>query len=95
MQRCLIGSWLLTAGTNGGGADNACGLDCSVRAWNVDVRDRVVVKESGTPVVIVWEVVRLDGKGRVVVALERGGRPVLEIWDVGLGGDGDGVLDGG
>ncbi len=74
-------SWLLTGGKDGGGDDNACGIDASVKAWKVDGPDIGIVKQIGLSAETVWEVVSLDESRRVVVALMRRGRPMLEIWE--------------
>lgn len=79
VTRGMLGPWLVTGGKDGGGEEDVCGLDCSVRRWKVDGQDAATVNDIGPPAVVVWGLVCLND--RIVVSLMRRGKPTVEIWD--------------
>jgi len=78
VARCMLGPWLITGGKEGGGEENVCGLDSSVKAWRLDEPE--VVMEVGMLVVMVAAVASLELSRRIVLSLFKRGRPTLEIW---------------
>ncbi|KAH8596006.1 WD40-repeat-containing domain protein [Bisporella sp. PMI_857] len=79
-SRCLLGPWLISAGKDGGGEENVCGLENRMKACRIDGTETNVL-ELGMPVVKVWSIATLEGVGKTVLILMKKGKPTLEILD--------------
>ncbi|KAF2152519.1 WD40 repeat-like protein [Myriangium duriaei CBS 260.36] len=82
--RCMLGSWLVTAGKHGGAADNVCGLDYRMKICKVHGDEQgdglESPREIGLPVMVIWGIASLHSLRSVATAVMKRGRPVLEIW---------------
>lgn len=67
--RCMRGPWLITGGKEGGGVENTCGLDYSIKAGRADELDSEIMKVANS-----------ECPGRVFSKMRKRGRPTLEIW---------------
>lgn len=81
VARCMLGPWLITGGKEGGGDDNVCGIDCTVKVSKIDSSDSQDIREIGTRSVVVWKIASLESAGKFVSLLMKRGRPTLEIWE--------------
>jgi WD40 repeat protein len=73
----------VTGGKDGGGPENACGLDASVRTWDL-IANAPKWTDVGVEVIadnrlVVWTV-KFVGDKLLAVTMKRG-KPTLEIWD--------------
>jgi len=80
-SRCVLGPWLITSGKNGGGEQNVCGHEQSLKTWKFGKDDARVIN-LGQPVVGVWSVVALEGSEKIGVVLMKKGRLTLEFWGI-------------
>ena len=82
------GKWLLAGGREGGGEEDACGLDARTKALRLDSlvgEGMVEVRELGPPSLAVFAMRCVERRGGevLVVSLMRRGRAWLEVWDAG------------
>lgn len=83
MTRTLLSNILVTGGKEGGGLDNVCGLDCSLKSCDLEMLLQggdVRPIEHGLPCRSLWKVQAI--RARMVVCLFKRGRPYLDIWSL-------------
>jgi hypothetical protein len=76
LTRTLFNNTLITGGKEGGGAENACGLDCSLKSCDLEMLlqgGNVRPVEHGFPSRWLWEMGAI-GRGWWFVCLKGGGR---------------------
>ena len=74
---------IFTGGKEGGGADNVCGLNCSLKSCDLEMLlqgENVQPAEHGFPCVMLWEA-KVEGE-TMVVCLKKRGKPYLDFWDL-------------
>ena len=81
VARCRLGFWMITGGKEGGGPDNSCGIDMTVKAWKLDSTGCDVPLQLGTRVPRVYHTTSCEALGKIFCVVMKRGRPVLEFWE--------------
>lgn len=81
VARCRLGLWLITGGKEGGGPDNSCGIDMTMKAWKLGSSKDGVPLQLGTRVPRVYHIASSETMGKVFCIVMKRGKPVLEFWE--------------